>query len=32
MYDDSPDGLLALANGIAGLVGAPVTIEDDASN
>lgn len=31
MYDDSPDGLLALANSIAGLVGAPVTIEDDAS-
>ncbi|MEU1807286.1 helix-turn-helix domain-containing protein [Streptomyces sp. NPDC019937] len=31
MYDDSPDGLLALAGSIAGLVGAPVTIEDDAS-
>ncbi|MGW2325766.1 PucR family transcriptional regulator [Streptomyces sp. NPDC001700] len=31
MYDDSPDGLLALADSIAGLVGAPVTIEDDAS-
>ncbi|MFI0775425.1 PucR family transcriptional regulator [Streptomyces sp. NPDC021212] len=31
MYDDSPDDLLALANSIAGLVGAPVTIEDDAS-
>ncbi|MFD7499844.1 PucR family transcriptional regulator [Streptomyces sp. NPDC059850] len=31
MYDDSPDGLAALADSIAGLVGAPVTIEDDAS-
>jgi hypothetical protein len=31
MYDDSPDGLLALAGRIAALVGAPVTIEDDAS-
>ncbi|MFI0816802.1 PucR family transcriptional regulator [Streptomyces sp. NPDC021098] len=31
MYDDSPDGLLALADSIAGLVGAPITVEDDAS-
>ncbi|MEU0837922.1 helix-turn-helix domain-containing protein [Streptomyces sp. NPDC005962] len=31
MYDDSADGLFALAGTIAGMVGGPVTIEDDAS-